>query len=82
MGPADTCKTFGAVQEVMLPFQFTSPFNLIIPSSVAFTYSIKEDIAHFLEKLYTSTVMPFFLSLVSNLRFPNLLPLLYSLVNV
>lgn len=71
------------MQEVKLPFQLTSPPNLITPSSLAFTYSIKEEIAHFLAKLYTSTVMLFFvLPLVSNLRFPNLLPLLYSLVNV
>lgn len=62
VGPTDTCKTFGTVQEVMLPFQFTSLFNLIIPSSLAFTYSIKEEIAHFLAKLYTSTVMLFFAS--------------------
>lgn len=67
----------------MPPFQFTSPFNLIIPSSLAFIYSIKEEISHFLEKLCSFTVMLFFfLPLASNLRFPNLLPLLYPLVNV
>lgn len=60
VGPADTCKTFGAEQEVMPPFQFTSPFNLIIPSSLAFIYSIKEEISHFLEKLCSFTVMLFF----------------------